>query len=56
MIVEVETLFTEDVKDKITEIIGGYFDLYRPLADCVTDEIVRFLELHISRLQKGSPA
>jgi hypothetical protein len=41
-------LFTEKVKEEITDKIAGYLGIYRPIAQDLTDEIVRFLEQCIS--------
>lgn len=40
-----------NVKDEITNIISDHLDLYRPVAESITDEILSFLERHTSRLR-----
>jgi hypothetical protein len=43
-------LFTQKVKEEITDKIAGYLGIYRPIAEDITDEIVHLLEQRISCL------
>lgn len=40
----------KNVKDEITDIICDHLDLYRPVAESITDEILNLLELRTSYL------
>jgi hypothetical protein len=48
MTTDVHAFITEKLKDEIAEVIVGHLDLYRPIAESITDEIVSLLELRIS--------
>jgi hypothetical protein len=43
---------TEDIKSKIVRIIAGHLDLFEPVAESVTDEIVHLLEQNTFDLSK----
>jgi hypothetical protein len=47
---------TEDIKQKIVRIIAGHLDLYEPVAESITDEIVDLLEQRTFGLAKESGA
>ena len=38
------------IKDEITDIIAGHLDLYRPIAESITDEVVVVLARRIPGL------
>jgi hypothetical protein len=37
-------IISEEIKTNITNFIAGYLNLYHPMAEDITDEIVHFLE------------
>jgi hypothetical protein len=46
-----DTILTTEVKDEITDLIAGYFDVYRSVAEGLTDAIVSLLEQRTSCLR-----